>query len=303
MHPSLSSLLVSGAFVQGVDGIYSASMPSSDQEREREFREQVAALQYDDYLTTIAHHHSIPVMDHEVDRFLAGMPQGALILDIGGCWGWHWRNLALTRPDVGVLIIDFVRANLIHAQRVLGSLVGTQVALMHADATCLPFPDAEASLHGFDGVWTVQVFQHIPDFAGACSEAHRVLKPCGSFVNYSLHTTPLNRMIYCLLGKTFHTEGMWKNSFHLIRANNSQRQVIVDIFGGGVIDRYTECLLHPDLKLTFSGRIDSLLGLLDTRLSELSWLGRWIARQRSFETIKMPIIHPLEGEKPMGPHN
>ena len=211
-------------------------------------------------------------MDHEVGRFLARMPQGALILDIGGCWGWHWRNLATTRPDVGVLIIDFVRANLTHAQRVMGSLVGSQVALMHADATYLPFPDAETTLLGFDGIWTVQVFQHIPDFAGACSEAHRVLKPCGSFVNYSLHNTPLNRMFYCLLGKTFHTEGMWKNSFYLTRANNNQRQVIADIFGGKVIDRYTECMFHPDLRFTLSGRINSLLGVLDSRLSELPWL-------------------------------
>lgn len=209
----------------------------------------------------------------------------------------------MTRPDVGVLIIDFVRANLINAQRLLGSLVGTQIALMHADATQLPFPDAKDYLHGFDGVWTVQVFQHIPDFSGACREAHRVLKPCGSFVNYSLHITPLNLMVYRLLKKNFYIEGMWKNSFHISRANNSQRQVIANIFGGEVIDRYTECLLHPDLKLTFSGRVDSLLGLLDARLGDLSCLGRWIARQRSFETIKVPTTHPLEGEKLIVPHN
>lgn len=78
MHPQLSSLLVTGAFVQGADFIYSALLPASDQECEREMREQLALQQYDDYLTTISHHHSIPVMDHEVNRFLARMPQGAL---------------------------------------------------------------------------------------------------------------------------------------------------------------------------------------------------------------------------------
>jgi SAM-dependent methyltransferase len=186
-----------------------------------------------------------------------------------------------------VLIIDFVRANLRHAQKVLGSLVGTQVALMHADATALPFPEADAVSAGFDGVWTVQVFQHIPDFAHACREAYRVLKPGGRFANYSLHTTPLNRAVYQLLGKTFHTEGMWKNAFHLNRANDSQRQTVADIFEGGVIDRYTECLFHPDLKLTFSGRFGSLIGQLDARLGDMPWLGRWIARQRSFEASKV----------------
>lgn len=167
-HPQLSSLLTAGPLTQGSDGIY-----------------------------------SIPVMSHEVDRFLASMPHGALILDVGGCWDWHWRRLAKSRPDVGVLIIDFVRASLIHAEKVLGSLVGTQVALMHADATALPFTDAGADFPGFDGVWSVQTFQHIPDFSQACHEALRVLKTGGRLENYSLHVTPsCNRYTGCLAGRT-----------------------------------------------------------------------------------------------------
>ena len=287
MPERLGSLL--NSFVQGSDGIYSAPLPSyaSDQAAERELREQVAAQRIDDYLATIARHHSVPVMDHEVDRFLFRMPQGALILDIGGCWGWHWRRLATTRPDVGVLIIDFVRANLSHARKVLGPLVEMQVALMHADAMTLPFPDADASFPGFDGVWTVQVFQHIPDFARACREAHRVLKRGGRFANYSLHATPLNSTVYRLMRKPFHTEGMLKNQFYLTRANDSQRQTVADIFGGEVTDRYTECLFHPDLRLAFTGRLGSRIGQLAARLDDVSFLGRWIARQRSFEAIKV----------------
>ena len=121
MHSRLSSLLDAGAFAFGPDGIYSAPMPSSasEQDAERSLRERVAARQQDNYLAAIAQSHSIPVMDHKVGRFLRNMPQGALILDIGGCWGWHWRGLAATRPDLGVLIIDFVRANLIPAQLLL----------------------------------------------------------------------------------------------------------------------------------------------------------------------------------------
>jgi SAM-dependent methyltransferase len=234
-------------------------------------------------LASIAQQHSIPVMDYEIDRFLAKIPKGGLILDIGGCWGWHWRRLAETRPDLEVLIIDLVRANLVHAQRVLGSLVGTQVFLMHADATDLPLSSAS-----FEGVWTVQTFQHIPNFVHACSEAHRLLKSGGYFVNYSLHTTPINRMIYWLLGKTFHSDGVYKNLFHLSRASDHQQQIIADIFVGEVVDRYTECLHYPDLKLTFGGRIGSPIGQFDKRLGELPWLGRWIARQRSFEASKLP---------------
>lgn len=291
MHPELTELISNGAFPCGTDGIYSAPLPtaSQNQDAEQELRERVAAQLYDDYLATIAHHHSIPVMDYEVDRFLAMLPQGALILDIGGCWGWHWRRLATTRPDVGVLIIDFVRANLIHAQRVLGPLVGTQIALMHADATDLPFPSGDNLSLGFDGVWTVQVFQHIPGFACACREAHRVLKPGGRFINYSLHITPLNRKVYRLLGKIFHTEGIYNNLFHLNRANDRQRDIVMDIFGRVEADRYTECLHHPDLRVTFSGRLGSWSGQLDAYLGALPWLGRWIARQRSFEAQKKSI--------------
>lgn len=283
MRPNLSSLLLNGIFTQGPDGIYSASRPSfsSAQDSERKLRERVAVELYDNYLVSIARHHSIPVMDNEVDRFLLKIPKDGVILDIGGCWGWHWRRIAETRPDVEILIVDFVRANLVQAQRVLGSLVGKQVALMHADATDLPLPTST-----FDGVWTVQAFQHIPNFVRACSEAHRVLISGGHFVNYSLHTTPFNRMVYWLLGKPFHKEGMREGKFYLNRADDRQRQIVADIFTGEVKDRYTECLHHPDLRLTFGGQVESPIGQIDKLLSELPWLGRWIARQRSFEAIK-----------------
>jgi ubiquinone/menaquinone biosynthesis C-methylase UbiE len=274
---------------QDCSGIYSAPRPtfSYAQRAEQLLRESVAARRYENYLADVAKNHSISVMDREVDRFLCEMPEDALILDIGGCWGWHWRRLAL-RPGVAVLIVDFVRSNLLHALNVLGPLVGTRVALMHADATALPLPEADADSLGFDGVWTVQVFQHIPDFTLACREANRVLKPGGRFVCYSLHATPVNRLLYRLLGKTFHLEGMVKDgSFFLSRANDRQGRILADIFGGHVTDRYTECLFHPDLKLEFTGQIRNPIGRLDALLSELPWLGRWIARQRSFEATKV----------------
>ena len=141
-------------------------------------------------------------MDREVRRFLATQPRGALVLDIGGCWGWHWRRIGEIRPDVGIVVIDFVRGNLVHAKRVLGSLVGSQIALVHADANALPFPAGVGPGSGVDGVWSVQALQHIPDFHRACCEAHRVLAPGGRFANYSLSTTPVVRLVYGLFGET-----------------------------------------------------------------------------------------------------
>lgn len=286
MQEKLGRLLCN--FPKGHDGIYSSDLGRSnvDQAAERETREQVAAQHYEHYLEAIEKSHSIPVMDYEVDRFLSNMPYGAAILDIGGCWGWHWRRLASTRPDVGVVIIDFVRSNLVHCARVLGPLVGGQVALMHADATALPFADASRTNLGFEGVWTVQTFQHIPDFPRACREAHRVLDPGGLFANYSLHNTPINRLIYRVFGKSFHSEGMVKDAFYLSRANDTQRNIVADTFRALVVDRYTECLFHPDLKLGRAGRRGSLLGIIDSHLGNSPSLGRWIARQRSFEVAK-----------------
>jgi len=159
----------------GDDGIFGNDIDTSEQNDELKLRESVAAQDYDNYLDSIRYSHSIPVMDYEVDRFLQEVPQDSVILDIGGCWGWHWRRLSQTRPDVGVVIVDFVRSNLIHAKNVLGDLVGTNIALLHADATKLPF----SGENKFDAVWTVQTFQHILDFEGAVREAYRLLRGGG----------------------------------------------------------------------------------------------------------------------------
>jgi len=287
MLERLNQLVSEMKGTMGSDGIFSGVIIDGlcSQTVERELRERVAAAHNDNYLDEVGKNHSISVMDYEINRFLKSMPENALVLDIGGCWGWHWRRLADTRPDVGVVILDFVRANLLHAKQVLGSMVGEQVVLMHADALSLPFLDADKTVTPFDGVWTVQVFQHIPDYKLACQEASRVLKLGGFFVSYSLHATPLNRMVYRLFGKKFHMDGMLDGMFHFTRANDSQRETVAKVFGSQVVDSFTECLFHPDLKLAFTGRRNSILGRIDARLRG-GVGGRWIARQRSFEVIK-----------------
>lgn len=81
---SLQNLLLSHC--ADADGIYgSLSGISQDQFTEIAPRERVAVARYDNYLDAISRSHSIMVMDREVDRFLAKIPQGGLILDIGGC--------------------------------------------------------------------------------------------------------------------------------------------------------------------------------------------------------------------------
>lgn len=72
----------------------------------------------------------------------------------------------------------------------------------------------------------------------------------------------------------------------MTRANDVQCEILAEVFSAPVANRYTECLFHPDLRVTFSGRFDSLVGLLDAWLSDAPAVGRWLARQRSFETAK-----------------
>ena len=268
------------------DGIYSSYVTATqDQAAEIALRERIAAVHYDNYLDTISRSHSIPVMDYEIDRFLARMPKGSLILDIGGCWGWHWRRLATTRPDIGVLIIDFVRSNLPHACNVLGDLVGNQVALMHADATALPFGD-NPNFQGFDGVWTVQAFQHIPAYDKAVAEAYRVLKKGGLFANYSLNVQGHIRGIKHMLGKDYPIESWVDGNFWLARASIEQKRQVESIFQNAITERWSEILYSPELHFFSPGREGSWLGKLDAMLSNNIGFLRYFASQHSFHSQK-----------------
>jgi ubiquinone/menaquinone biosynthesis C-methylase UbiE len=279
-------LLLKDINMDEIDGVYrSFSLSPTYQDDEIKLRQKVASQQYDDYFKVIAQSHSIAVMDSEIEKILSQVPKDGLILDVGGCWGWHWRKLYKHRPDVGVVIVDLVFENFHHARDLLNHMIGKQVVLMHADAIDLPFPDADKTENPFNAVWTVQVFQHIPDYQRAVKESYRVLDRGGVFSTYSLHRTPLNKLINRLIGKRMHTDGMFNDMYFLNRASDSQLDIVSQVFGGNVIDRYTECLFHPDLKLGFTGKENSIIGRLDALFSG-SVLCKWIARQRSFEVIK-----------------
>ena len=76
------------------DSIWGNVYDYGKQKQEKLLREEYANnKKYGDYLSEIKGHHSIPVMDNEVKKFLNLIPKNGVILDIGGCWGWHWRNL------------------------------------------------------------------------------------------------------------------------------------------------------------------------------------------------------------------
>lgn len=266
----------------GEDGIFSYPFNNVDQAEEILLRESVADHIYDDYLSELSRHHSIPVMDREVNIFLRDIPENGSIIDVGGCWGWHWRNIQDIRPDVKVYVVDFIRSNLVHAKNVLHDKIGENIFLIHGDATNLVFED-----NMFDGYWSVQTLQHIPDFESTIREACRVLKSGGVFVNYSLNIQAVFRFLYGLLGKSYHIEGKIPGRFYLARASSRQVEIIKAVFCSEVTKRYSEIIFKPELKLSFSGSEKSIAGIIDSHLSSSFGLFSGLARQQSFHTKKV----------------
>tara|TARA_S200000501_G_C20854516_1_gene757179 strand:- start:467 stop:1306 length:840 start_codon:yes stop_codon:yes gene_type:complete len=262
------------------DNIWSYSFKIKDQKLEAKLRDEKATEKITNYLHIIAENHSIPVMDYEVKHFLSEVKQGGLILDAGGCWGWHWRNIQKVRPDVKIVILDFVRSNLLIARSVLKNKINKNIFLVHGDATALIWEKET-----FSNYWTVQALQHIPNFELALKEAYRVLERGGSFVNYSRNIQPLQKMLCKILGKDYVIEGWPRDSYYLARGSDSQEKIIAHIFKSKVVSKYSEILFQPDLKL-FTGKENNYFGQLDKYLSGSTKLHRLLARQRSFHTVK-----------------
>ena len=219
-------------------------------------------------------------MEREVRAFLGDVPAHGVVADVGGGWAWHWRRLGVERPDVSVVVVDFVRENLRHAARVLGALVNQQVFLVHGDATKLPFPSSV-----FDGYWSVQALQHIPDFEQAVTEAHRVLQPGGQFACYSLNRARLIELTYRLMRRPYHVRGKRPGSFFLARGSSHEARVVGRVFKSPVVSRYSEVMFHPDFRLR-TGEAASWIGRADRYLSSSLPLFAWMARQRSFHVTK-----------------
>ena len=266
-----------------MDGIYGQVDYYSGQEDERKLREDLASFQYSNYLHEISKHHSIEVMDAEVEKFLKEIPQNGWILDIGGCWGWHWRNIAKKRPDVKVVILDFIRQNLSHAKNILHDDLENNFYLVHGNALSLDF-----SNETFDGVWSVQTTQHIPDYKNVLLEVFRVLKVNGTFADYSFNIARLPQFIYYLFRKKYHLDGYLNGFYYLRRSNENQKKLVCEIFGNKVECRYTEIFFQPELSFYQSGVEGSFIGKLDSRISRFGVVLNFIARQKSFH-VKKPL--------------
>ena len=262
----LSGIWVQDAFCQ-----------NSMQTAEYEFRNSVAERRYPDYLEDISKFYSVDVMDKEVKKILHILPDSAWILDVGGGWGWHWRRLSEIRPDVSIIIIDFVKKNLLHAKNILSGLVGQAVHLLHADATLLPLNDGLIDLF-----WSVQCHQHIPNITDSLYEAKRVLRNGGEFRTYNFNYRPIEKLIYSLSGKNYLIEEDCDN-FFLRRSSDVFDETVGHIFKGEVMTEYTEIIFQPNFRIKY--KPGSMLGKIDAFLSGRTYFKN-VARQRTTSIIK-----------------
>ena len=266
----------------GEDGVWGDVSDYGKQEEEKTLRQSVANQSYRDYLLEISSHHSIPVMDHQVQKFLNRIPQGGVILDVGGCWGWHWRSINNQRPDITIVIVDLIRENLLHAKEVLKDMISNnQVLLVHGNACSLEFEDET-----FDGIWSVQTTQHIPDFEIVCTEIFRILKRGGIYWDYGFNNAHLIRFFYKLFGKTYHLDGVIPGKFYLRRFNYSVIKAVNNIFHAQPYVQYSEVLFTPEFGLPIGGKENSILGNLDSLFTGKLILWRLVARQCSFHVQK-----------------
>jgi ubiquinone/menaquinone biosynthesis C-methylase UbiE len=263
----------------GEDGIWSAKSLSMDAMHispEYKFRKNVEKKwngeDKNKYLDNISKFYSIDVMDAEVSKVVKLLPCNAWIVDIGGNWGWHWRELKGQRPDVSVIIIDFVREGLINAKKILGDEVNQTIFLLHADACQIPIDDCKVDL-----VWSVQCFQHIEDIDRVTLESKRILKNNSYLRIYNFNYRMLEKIIYMMLGKKYRASQKFSN-YYLRRFNDKIDAKISMLFGIKPSVEYTEVIFQPNFNILY--KPGSILSKIDVFLSG-GHLFKSIARQRT----------------------
>ena len=127
-------------------------------------------------------------------RRLADLPAGATVLDMGCGRGTSIRLiLDMFRPQR--LVAFDIDAALVAQARRLAQRLGEAVEVRVADATSIPFADAE-----FDAAFDLGMLHHVPNWRGALREIARALKPGGVLYFAEPSYGRIHRGMYCLMG-------------------------------------------------------------------------------------------------------
>jgi SAM-dependent methyltransferase len=110
-----------------------------------------------------------------------GLPDDALVLDVGSGFGRHAFELA--RRGHRVVALDAAADEMTATRDTFDAMVDAGeikgdrvVGVLQGDAARLPFPDG-----CFDAVIASEVLEHITDDSGALADMVRVLRPGGAF--------------------------------------------------------------------------------------------------------------------------
>ena len=255
--------------------IFGTNKHSLFQKKEFVLRKKIATKRYDNFIREISLHHSVNVMDREVEKFIKLLPKNSIISDMGGSWGWHWRNIEKKRPDIKIVIIDFIFENLLIAKKILRNKINKQIFLVNTD--CCKF---NIKNNFFDAVWSVQTLQHIPNYIQIYKKIYNQLKPGGYFYNCNLNNNYMINLVYKILKKKYLIKG-FNNNYYLERSSKIQKKYLEKIFKNKASTIYSELLFHPDLKI-FTGSSNNLIGKIDSLLTGTSIIKKIFSRQETF---------------------
>jgi ubiquinone/menaquinone biosynthesis C-methylase UbiE len=255
--------------------IFGEKKKSFYQKKEFILRKKIAKIKYKNFLKEISYHHSINVMDREVEKFIKLLPKNSIICDIGGSWGWHWRNIDKERPDIKIIIVDLVFENLLIAKKILNNKINKQIFLVNDD--CLKF---NIKKNYFDAVWSVQTIQHIQDYIQVYKKIYYQTKVGGYFYNCNLNKNIIVNFVYSIFKKKYLIRGFNKN-YYLERSSVKQKKSLEKIFKNRAKIIYSELLFHPDLKI-FTGSQNNILGKIDSLLTGSFIIKKIFARQEAF---------------------
>jgi len=110
------------------------------------------------------------------DRWLAAVPSGGSVLDVGCGGGQNARTIATERPDLRVTGLDLSPRQVARARRRTAAL-GGRVQVVEGSALELPFGSAT-----FDYLISIGSIKHWPDRGRGLGECVRVVRPGGTVV-------------------------------------------------------------------------------------------------------------------------
>jgi ubiquinone/menaquinone biosynthesis C-methylase UbiE len=234
------------------------------------------------FMNIVSQNHSIEVMDREIENNVyKKLPMNSLILDVGGGWCWHWRNISNRRPDIKIIVVDITKTNFVIAKQLIYKSLNKNIFLVNDDITQIKINKSEI----FNLVWSSQTLQHVPEFKKAIINIHKLLKKNSCFINYSLNKNNFLNIFFNFVN-IFYKKKNSKYQYCLEKFSDYQKDIISNVFiKKNFRINYSEIIFNiTNRKL--SGLPGSFLGKIDAILTGKFFLLKYFSRQVSCNVTK-----------------